>query len=173
MWKLPGGRHQAFIQFQLVCAVAFAAAFLFFFYCFIEATFENVYDFTRLFTFPYNRWYCDRHTHNIFLLFIRSPSLLAFSIHVCAVRFFFFSFAFSFIFQLSPHLRPLFIEPGSVFHPDSTMLALCAMQCIFTYIFFLLSVFCISTSISILATTRNLIQKWRCVLLARIYLSFT
>lgn len=31
MWKLPGGRHQAFIQFQLVCAVAAAAAFLFFF----------------------------------------------------------------------------------------------------------------------------------------------
>lgn len=173
MWKLPGGRHQAFIQFQLVCAVAAAAAFLFFFIVLLKQL-SKMFTTSRVCLHFHIIVDIAIDTHTIFFCCSFVHPLFSLSLFMCVpCVFFFFSFAFSFIFQLSPHLRPLFIEPGSVFHPDSTMLALCAMQCIFTYIFFLLSVFCISTSISILATTRNLIQKWRCVLLARIYLSFT
>lgn len=74
MWnKVAGKRHQPFqcIQFKWNSVMFFLYHSLFFLpsqhahtYCFIEATFENVYDFTRLFRFPYNARYYARSMQN-------------------------------------------------------------------------------------------------------------
>lgn len=60
MWnKVPGKRHQPFqrIQFKWDSVMFFRSPLPLSTYtphCFIEASFQNVYDFTRLFAFPYN-----------------------------------------------------------------------------------------------------------------------
>lgn len=85
-----------------------------------------------------------------FVLFWKIISLEQVSMYgdiaIDAKRYFFFLFRnSSFIFQFSPHLRPLFIEPATVYARRRRRYAM--------HIYFFFPFFCISTAISILVTT--------------------